>query len=70
MQVQIVHQDVEGEKTEFGTKELSHMPPVGEPFPVDDNTCYAAKAYFGPNHQGVYLLVLEGEPMPMEAGKQ
>jgi len=62
MQVQILHHDAQGRKTDFGTQQLTHMPPIGEPFPIDSDTCYVAKAYFGPDHDGLYLLVLEGEP--------
>lgn len=69
MQVQIIHQEPEGGKTDLGLRELSHMPPIGEPFSVDDQTCYVAKAYFGPDDKGYYLLVLEGEPMPSTAGR-
>jgi hypothetical protein len=66
MQVQIIHEDSHGAKTDFGTRELTHMPPVAEPFPVDRNTYYMTKAYFGPNEEGVYLLVLEGPPKLLE----
>lgn len=68
MQVQVIHQESGGDKTDLGVRELNHMPPIGEPFPIDDQICYTAKAYFGPDEKGFYLLVLEGEPMPMTAG--
>lgn len=67
MQVRITHQETNGSSTELGTMELSHMPPIGEPFSMDQQTYYTAKAYFGPDHDGRYLLVLEGEP---QAGRQ
>lgn len=67
MQVQIIHQEHEGGKTDLGLRELNHMPPIGEPFLVDDQTSYKAKAYFGPDDKGYYLLVLEGEPVPVTA---
>lgn len=66
MQVQVVHQDATGARTEFGFQELSHMPPIGEPFPVDHQTYYRAKMYFGPDERGLYLLVLDGEPKFVE----
>lgn len=62
MQVQVIHEDRNGAKTDIGVVELDHMPPVGEPFMVDAQTCYAAKGYFGPDEEGGYLLILEGEP--------
>lgn len=68
MHVQIMYQESNGTKTDLGIRELSHMPPVGEPFAVDEQTCYVAKAYFGPDERGTYLLVLEGAPMPTESG--
>lgn len=68
MQVQVIHQ-ASGNKTDLGLRELDHMPPIGEPFPIDEHTCYAAKAYFGPDEKGHYLLVLEGEALPMTVGK-
>ena len=63
MQVRITRQLPDGGSQDFGTQELSHMPPIGEPFSPDQKTYYAAKAYFGPDHSGHYLLVLEGEPL-------
>lgn len=66
MHVQLMHQGADGVKTDLGPRELSHMPPIGEPFPIDETTCFAAKAYFGPDEQGNYLLVLEGSPVPRE----
>ncbi|WP_019140259.1 hypothetical protein [Noviherbaspirillum massiliense] len=62
MQVQVIHEDAAGAKTEFGIKELDHMPPIAEPFMVDNNVYYTAKAYFGPDENGLYMLILEGEP--------
>lgn len=67
MQVQIMHENAQGQQSNFGIRELSHMPPVGEPFSVDRTTCYTAKAYFGPDEHGTYLLVLVGDPMPTES---
>lgn len=66
MQVQIIHEDHNGAKTDLGVRELEHMPPVSEPFPVDRSTYYRAKAYFGPDENGMYLLVLEGPPKMLE----
>jgi hypothetical protein len=68
MQVQIIHQPANGPKTELGVHELSHMPPVGEPFTLDQEVCYTSKAYFGPDENGRYLLVLDGEPQPLRGG--
>jgi hypothetical protein len=62
MHVQIIHQQADGARTDYGIQELDYMPPVGEPFPVDKQVYYRAKAYFGPDENGMYLLVLEGEP--------
>jgi len=70
MQVQIQHHDAQGNKADFGVHQLTHMPPVGEPFPIDDDTFYIAKAYFGPDHSGLYLLVLEGEPQSIAEKNQ
>lgn len=69
MQVRIMHEGKDGRRTDLGMRELSHMPPTGEPFPINEKTCYPAKAYFGPDDKGLYLLILEGEPMETEAGK-
>lgn len=62
MQVQVIHEDPVGGKTEFGIQELEHMPPLEEPFSVDKQVYYRAKAYFGPDENGLYLLILHGEP--------
>lgn len=62
MHVQVIHEDENGLKTEFGFRELEHMPPVGEPFLVDERTYYTARSYLGPDERGVYLLILGGEP--------
>lgn len=62
MRVQVIHEDNQGAKTDIGVFDLDHMPPVGEPFRVSSSTCYASKAYFGPDEDGTYLLVLGGEP--------
>lgn len=62
MRVQVIHEDPGGARTEFGLFDLDHMPPVGEPFRVNSSTCFASRAYFGPDEAGMYLLVLEGEP--------
>lgn len=67
MQIKIIHQMPDGASQEFGTQELSHMPPVGEPFSPDHKIYYLTKAYFGPNDNGQYLLVLEGDPLPQRA---
>jgi hypothetical protein len=66
MQVQVIHEGANGARTDFGIQELDHMPPVGEPFPVDSHIYYTAKAYFGPDDRGLYLLVLEGRPKLVE----
>jgi hypothetical protein len=66
MQVHVIHENETGAKTDFGIQEMTHMPPVGEPFPIDNHTYYTAKAYFGPDERGRYLLVLEGEPKLVE----
>jgi hypothetical protein len=63
MQVKITHEQPDGTSKDFGVQELSHMPPLGEPFSPDQKNYYAAKAYFGPDESGHYLLVLEGEPL-------
>jgi hypothetical protein len=66
MRVQVIHEGTNGAKTDFGIQELDHMPPVGEPFPVDSHIWYTAKAYFGPDDRGLYLLLLEGRPKLVE----
>jgi hypothetical protein len=66
MQVRISHQQPDGSARELGIRELSHMPPIGEPFPTDEHTYYICKAFFGPDEKGQYLLVLEGEPQRSE----
>jgi hypothetical protein len=66
MHVQVIHENEDGSRTDFGIHELAHMPPVGEPFPVDHQTYYRAKAYFGPDENNLYLLILEGEPKLVE----
>jgi hypothetical protein len=62
MHVQVIHENAAGARTDFGIFNLDHMPPITEPFLVDSQTYYTAKAYFGPDERGMYLLVLEGEP--------
>lgn len=62
MQVQVIHENANGSKTDLGIRELDHLPPIAMPFPVDRNLYYMTKAYFGPDEKGLYLLVLEGEP--------
>jgi hypothetical protein len=62
MRVQVIHEDAAGAKTEFGIYELDHMPPVAEPFMVNANTYYTARAYLGPDEEGMYMLILAGEP--------
>jgi hypothetical protein len=66
MQVRISHQQPDGSTRDMGMRELSHMPPIGEPFPLDEHTSYLCKAYFGPDEKGLYLLVLEGEAQHSE----
>lgn len=66
MHVQVIHEAEDGSRTDFGFQELDHMPPIGEPFPVDNQTYYMAKAYLGPDEQNIYLLILEGEPKLVE----
>ncbi|HVL77127.1 MAG TPA: hypothetical protein VM406_14020 [Noviherbaspirillum sp.] len=66
MRVQVIHEDRNGAKTDIGMFDLNHMPPVGEPFRVNPNTCFSCKAYFGPDEKGMYLLVLEGEPRMLD----
>lgn len=67
MQVRITRQMPDGTSQDCGMQDLDHMPPIGEPFSPDQKSYYTAKAYFGPDHSGHYLLVLEGEPL--EDGK-
>ncbi|MBK4733564.1 hypothetical protein [Noviherbaspirillum pedocola] len=66
MQVRISHQQSDGSTRELGTRELDHMPPIGEPFPMDEHTYYICKAFFGPDASGQYLLVLEGDAQRSE----
>ena len=62
MRVQVIHEDPRTGRTEFGLFELASMPPVSEPFLVDGHTYYRTKGYLGPDKEGMYLLILEGEP--------
>lgn len=62
MRVQVIHENSSGSKTDLGIHELDHLPPIAMPFPVEKNLYYTAKAYFGPDETGLYLLILEGEP--------
>jgi hypothetical protein len=62
MEVHIIHEDANGARSDLGIASLDHMPPVGEPFTMDHHTYYTAKAYFGPDERGQYLLILDGEP--------
>jgi hypothetical protein len=62
MRVQVTHEDENGGLTHFGIQQLDHMPPVGEPFPVDRQVYYRTKAYFGPDENNLYMLILEGKP--------
>ena len=66
MHVQVIHEAADGSRTDFGFQELAHMPPIGEPFPVDNQTYYTAKAYLGPDENNIYLLILEGTPKLVE----
>jgi hypothetical protein len=66
MRVQVFHESANGVRTDLGMFELPHMPPIAEPFPVNSQTFYLAKAYFGPDDDGMYQLILEGEPGRMQ----
>lgn len=66
MRVQVFHEQPNGSRTDFGVYELTHMPPIAEPFPVNSQTFYVAKAYFGPDDTGTYELILEGEPRAVQ----
>lgn len=65
MKVQIIHDPIDGQRTELGIHELSHMPPVGEPFTLDQHIYYTCKSYIGPDENDLYLLVLNGQPRPV-----
>jgi hypothetical protein len=66
MKVQVFHENVNGARTDLGVFDLPHMPPISEPFPINSQTFYLAKAYFGPDEDGTYQLILEGEPGRMQ----
>lgn len=60
MDVEVIYRQPNGTQTILGTRQLSHMPPTGEPFQLDDRQ-YVATAYVGPDAQGRYRLFLEDE---------
>jgi hypothetical protein len=60
MQVEIVCCNPDGTERNFGMRKLDHMPPVDEPFTVE-NSQFVVKGYSGPDHQGCYRLLLESE---------
>lgn len=60
MEVEVIYRQQDGTRTPLGTRRLSHMPPIGEPFLVD-NRQYLTAAYLGPDAEGRYQLFLEDE---------
>lgn len=58
MDVEVIYRQPDGTQTILGTRKLTHMPPTGEPFKLDDRQ-YVATAYVGPTADGCYRLFLE-----------
>jgi hypothetical protein len=61
MVVDVIYRQPDGTQSMLGTRQLSHMPPAGEPFELDQRQ-YIARAYAGPDAQGRYRLFLEDQP--------
>lgn len=61
MEVEVIYRRPDGTPTPLGTRKLTHMPPIGEPFEVDDRQ-YVAASYLGPDEGGRYQLFLEDGP--------
>lgn len=60
MNVEVIYCQPDGTQTALGIRKLSHMPPVGEPFQLDEKQ-YVAKSFAGPDADGHYRLFLEDE---------
>lgn len=58
MDVEIIYRRSDGTQTILGTRRLTHMPPIGEPFELDDRS-YLAKGFAGPDAEGSYRLYVE-----------
>lgn len=61
MDVEVIYCRPGGSQTPLGTRQMSHMPPTGEPFQLDDRI-FVAKSYAGPDSDGRYHLFVEDEP--------
>jgi hypothetical protein len=51
MVVDVIYRQADGTQTILGTRKLSHMPPAGEPFELDQRQ-YIARSYAGPDAHG------------------
>ena len=60
MDVEVIYCQPGGTQTPLGIRQLSHMPPTGEPFQLDDRI-FVATSYAGPDAEGRYRLFLEDE---------
>lgn len=60
MVVDVIYRQPDGTQSVLGTRQLSHMPPAGEPFELDHRQ-YIARSYAGPDAYGRYRLFLEDE---------
>jgi hypothetical protein len=61
MDVELIYRKADGTETLLGIHEMVHMPPVDEPFKLEDRE-FVAKAYLGPDGKGLYRLFLEDSP--------
>lgn len=61
MNVEVIYCQPDGSQTLLGIRKLSHMPPAGEPFQLNDRQ-YMAKSFAGPDAEGRYRLFLEDAP--------
>lgn len=64
MDVEVIYRRSDGTQTILGTRHLSHMPPTGEPFDLDDRQ-YVATSFAGPDATGRYRLFVEDDPGAM-----
>ncbi len=60
MDVEVIYQQPDGTQTILGIRQLSHMPPTGEPFHLDEHQ-YVARSYAGPDAAGRYRLFIEDD---------
>lgn len=61
MDVEVIHCQPGGAHTPLGVRQMSHMPPTGEPFELDERM-FVATSYSGPDAHGRYHLFVEEKP--------